>query len=296
MGVLFLFVDGIGLGYPSSENPLSEFSWKGLEMFSKGQSWTQEMKSIQEDEHIFVPIDANIEVEGLPQSGTGQVTLFSGENASKLIAKHFGPYPHSQTKKLISEKSLFKRFIEKGKSVNFLNAYPEIFFQHSEKRGRWSTTTFMAREVGIKLNSINEVRRDEALTAEIKRDYWKKQLYTDIGEIDESRAAEIALEQSSKYDLSLFEYYLTDKAGHTQKMKEAEHALRRLDNFVACVLRNKPDDLSVILTSDHGNIEDLSTKTHTRNPIPFCCIGPAATYFHGITSLTEVTPLLSNAI
>jgi len=24
----------------------------------------------------------------------------------------------------------------------------------------------------------------------------------------------------------------------------------------------------VILTSDHGNLEDLSVKTHTRNPVP----------------------------
>lgn len=48
-----------------------------------------------------------------------------------------------------------------------------------------------------------------------------------------------------------------------------------------------------MLTSDHGNLEDLSTRRHTANPVPGLVIGaPAlrARFTRELNDLTDVTP------
>ncbi len=93
----------------------------------------------------------------MPQSGTGQTTLFTGENASQVIGKHLGPYPHSGIKHLLQEQSIFQAVQQSGKKPYFMNAYPPIFFELSEKRNRWSCTTLMTKSANITLNSTEEV-------------------------------------------------------------------------------------------------------------------------------------------
>ena len=47
----------------------------------------------------------------------------------------------------------------------------------------------------------------------------------------------------------------------------------------------------MLLTSDHGNIEDLSTRSHTRNPVPLMAWGPGATdVLRRCRDITHVTP------
>jgi bisphosphoglycerate-independent phosphoglycerate mutase (AlkP superfamily) len=49
---------------------------------------------------------------------------------------------------------------------------------------------------------------------------------------------------------------------------------------------------TLVVTSDHGNIEDLSTRSHTQNPVPLMARGWAANAFAGASSLTDVTPAI----
>jgi bisphosphoglycerate-independent phosphoglycerate mutase (AlkP superfamily) len=50
---------------------------------------------------------------------------------------------------------------------------------------------------------------------------------------------------------------------------------------------------NVMLTSDHGNIEDLSRHTHTLNPVPTLVWGPNNREIAaGITSLVDITPAI----
>lgn len=49
-------------------------------------------------------------VDGLPQSGTGQVSIFAGINAPKIVGYHFGPFPHSKTVAALKEKTYLKNF------------------------------------------------------------------------------------------------------------------------------------------------------------------------------------------
>ena len=182
MAVIFLFIDGVGLGKKSEENPFYSQSYESLQVLS-GENFFEDADPIKNSNQLFKAIDANLDVEGLPQSGTGQATLFSGENASKVIGKHFGPYPHSGFRYLLEEQSIFHAVGEAGKKPYFINAYPPVFIDYSEKRNRWSCSTLMTRSAGLRLNSIAEIEKEEALTAEIVQNAWREKLEINIPKI-----------------------------------------------------------------------------------------------------------------
>ncbi|MEX0747746.1 MAG: peptidase, partial [Rhodothermales bacterium] len=109
MHILFLFIDGVGLGVDDpSVNPFAALEFRALERLAGDQRWLRDVKPIREEEMVFVPLDANLGLAGLPQSGTGQATLFTGINCAQIAGRHYGPYPHSKTKPIIAEKNLFR--------------------------------------------------------------------------------------------------------------------------------------------------------------------------------------------
>lgn len=290
MSVLFLFIDGIGLGSDLHINPFHQLELPGFFDLCGGQKLTTYWKQIHKNNHIVTGLDACLGVAGLPQSGTGQVALFTGQNAAKCIGKHFGPFPHSGIKPLLKEHSLFKQTIACGKNPFFINAYPPRFFEIAKQRKRWSTTTLMCKQLGLALNTVEDVQNQQALTAEIKQDYWREKLKLPVKEISEKQAAKNLIKQLNNCDLVLYEYYLTDKAGHSQKMSEAEHALARLDRFITHILEEIESNHSLVLCSDHGNLEDLSTKTHTYNKVPLLARGSICQEFLKVSSILDVSP------
>lgn len=295
MGVLFLFIDGIGLGPSSAHNPFSVRDFEGFQQLTGGERLTNDAPPISTSELVFRSVDATLGVEGLPQSGTGQATLFSGENASAMIGKHFGPYPHTRIKVLLQERSLFHQVQQMGKWPYFMNAFPEIFFERASLRNRWSCATLMTRSAGLKINSVEEVFAGKALTAEILQDYWKKMLNLEVPAISYDEASIRVLNALDEYDVVLMEYYLTDKAGHSQKLDDAVLAIERIDKFINSFL-SKNNTHTLVICSDHGNIEDLSIKTHTVNNVPLIVSGPAARNFINIDDLKGVTPSILASI
>lgn len=290
MGVIFLFVDGLGLGEDQENNPLAQLSLPGLTRFSGDRLTVDTFPEGREWEHVVRAVDATLDIDGLPQSGTGQATLFSGENAAAVLGRHHGPFPHSQIKYLLRRHSLFHRLRGVGGSCYFMNAYPDIFFRQARERDRWSCTTLMAGSSGMELNTVEQIRSGDAVTAELKQDFWRANLGIDVPEITPEQAADRVLVKSRTYDLVLFEYYLTDRAGHRQEIEMATWVLQRLDAFLWHLLENRHPDDTLLLTSDHGNIEDLSVKTHTLNRVPLLVQGSAAPWFAGCKSIQDVTP------
>ena len=53
-----------------------------------------------------------------------------------------------------------------------------------------------------------------------------------------------------------------------------------------------PDDLALVVASDHGNLEDLCMRNHTRAPVPVLGVGPAARQIERMRDLTDLAPLL----
>jgi bisphosphoglycerate-independent phosphoglycerate mutase (AlkP superfamily) len=47
------------------------------------------------------------------------------------------------------------------------------------------------------------------------------------------------------------------------------------------------------MTSDHGNIENMTERTHTRNPVPLIVFGPREnTIRERVESLEDITPAI----
>lgn len=296
MGVFFLFIDGIGVGKSGNQNPFSTLNLPGFKQLTGDQNMDESMSQVSTDNHTHISIDACLGIDGLPQSGTGQATLFSGINASEIIGQHFGPYPHTKIKFLLEKESLFHKVQEIGYSPFFINAFPKVFFDKVAIRNRWSCCTLMTKSAGIPINSENEVKNGSAITAEILQDYWKKHLNIHLSTISFGDAADRACNSLDKHDLVLMEYYLTDKAGHSMISSDAAESIKRIDQFIQMLLSKIGKKHTVVVTSDHGNIEDLSVKTHTLNPVPLLVRGNGSKYFKDITDLTGVTPAILKAI
>ena len=291
--ITFVFLDGVGLGVSSDVNPFATLDLPAFERLAGGQRWTADADAIAESAHLFRPIDATLGLDGLPQSGTGQATLFTGVNCAARAGRHFGPFPHSTSKPVIAEENLFLRLQRSGRTGAFANAYPDRFFRFAEDRGRWTVTTLCCVEAGVRLRREADLRAADALAADLTAAAWPERLGIDVPVLTPAEAGRRLARLSGGADLTLFEYYLTDKAGHSRAAARAAAVLRDLDAFFgALVGALGPDDLLVV-TSDHGNLEDLGTKTHTRNPIPFVAVGAGAGRLADVASLTDVTPALA---
>ncbi len=266
--VLMIFIDGVGIGKEDYEfNPFFKYGFKTFtELIGAIPSTNNQYLS---KNGVFLsPVDATLGVSGLPQSGTGQTTIFCGINAAKYIGKHFGPYPYSTLIPVIKEKNIFNDYLSKGKKPFFANAYPKVFFDYlNSGKSRLSVTTLSARLSGLRLNRTSDVRSGKALTAEITNERWNKRLGYKLPVLNPGTAARRLIRLAAENDFTLYEYFLTDHLGHGRYDGDLESTLKTLDEFLFSVLSDSAKtDLTIIICSDHGNFEDLSVKTHTLNP------------------------------
>ena len=81
-------------------------------------------------------------------------------------------------------------------------------------------------------------------------------------------------------------------------MTWARHEIARLERFLVALFDAvDPREQLVVVTSDHGNLEDLSTRSHTRAPVPLLAFGRGARAFvEGARSLLDVAPRLISAL
>lgn len=295
--IIFVFLDGVGLGPSEPDiNPFAAYDYPAFEALADGHRWTEESPKVVENDHVFLPVDANLGVDGLPQSGTGQAALFSGKNCPKIAGRHYGPFPHSTSKPVLKEHNVFVQLRKLGAPVDklvFANAYPERFFVHAWERKRWTVTTLCCRQAGVELRTARDLIDGNAIAAGITNERWQEKLDPSVPDVSESVAAERLYTLGKNASLSLFEYYLTDKVGHDQDMELAHGILTIVDRFLDSLLEllDVKRDLLVIC-SDHGNIEDLSTRSHTRYPVPLIAYGAGADAFTEATSILDVTPTI----
>ncbi len=266
--ILLLFLDGVGIGKKDYEwNPFFKYGFQTFEkIFDEiphlGNQFLTNGK-------IFLsPVDALMGIEGLPQSGTGQTSIFCGVKAPQIINQHFGPFPYSTLIPIIKEENIFKYFFDKEEKVMFANAYPQLFFDYiNSGKKRLSVTTLSCNLNGMHLNGYDDVVAGNALTAEITNARWNKKLGYNLPIISAKLAAENLLNIAYKNSFTAFEYFLTDHLGHGRYDEETESTLKTLDEFLHTIFAQFDEEkLSIILCSDHGNVEDLSVKTHTTNP------------------------------
>ncbi len=291
--IAFIFLDGVGVGEKDAAvNPLFAAKLPTLSSMFGDMIPSKENPRLINSAYSVVPIDANLNIEGLPQSGTGQTALFTGINAAELIGKHFGPYPYSTLRPVIDEQNIFKKIERAGKRFYFANAYPKQFFDYvnSGKR-RLTVTTMACLQSGLPLHTAGDLRNGTAISADITNERWDSLGYPDIQEIPAEEGGKRLAKIAKNHDLALFEYFLTDHAGHKRDMDNAVRILERLDAFLKGFRDSMDGSTLLVMTSDHGNIEDLQTKTHTRNDVPLWVYGSdSAKFVDGISSITDIAP------
>jgi hypothetical protein len=262
-----IFIDGVGIGKKDYEyNPFFKYGFKTFtEIF--GEVPTLQNQNLRNDGAFLFPVDARLGVEGLPQSGTGQTSIFCGINAPKFVGKHFGPYPYSTLVPVLKEKNILKYYRDKKQNSFFANAYPKVFFDYIKSgRSRLSATSLSCKLSGIRLNNAGDVRTGKALTAEITNERWNSKLGYKLKVIKPQTAAKRLLRIASRNSFTLYEYFLTDHLGHGRYDGDIQKTMNVLDEFLLAVIKNIGKNTTLIICSDHGNFEDLSVKTHTINP------------------------------
>jgi phosphopentomutase len=272
---IIIFLDGVGIGKSDYQNnPFFKFQFKSF--LTIWNSIPSIEKPILSSGHFFLKgIDPLFDIPGLPQSGTGQTSIFCGVKAPQLIKQHFGPFPHSSLHPIIREKNIFKYFLDKKYSVNFINAYPKVFFDYIKSgKTRFSVTTLCCLMNNQRLNKAIDIWKHKAITAEITNERWRKKLNYKLPIISPKTAARRLLKVSSENKLLVYEYFLTDHLGHGRYEGNLEQTLNELDEFLLTLFTEfESKSTLLVVCSDHGNFEDLSVKTHTLNQSLFISAG-----------------------
>ena len=290
--LLFVFLDGVGLGAPGPHNPFSADGDPALRRLGGGAAWTQNLPDTRSPHHLVRPLDATLGIDGLPQSGTGQATLFTGINCAERVGRHFGPFPHSATYELLDHENLFHRvqaLAPDAAPSAFANAFPPQFFEASSRR--WTVTTRCCAGADVPLRDLDALRADRAVAADLTAEAWREALHLNVSPRSPADAAEHLFATHRDHTLTLFEYFQTDKVGHGRSDLALPLLTKRLNSFLGRLLDLlDPTQDTLLVTSDHGNVEDPRHTQHTRNPVPLFVHGWAAPYFADARDLTDVTP------
>ena len=243
----------------------------------------------------MVPLDATLGVPGLPQNATGQTSLLTGVNAQALLGKHLNGFPNAKLREVIGKHGLLRRASSFGKTA-FANAYTPRFFAPREglakrERPRDSVTTVAARTADIPLKTLEALRAGGAVyhdfTNRVLAEHGHEAPMLEPFEAN-GRLARIVAD----HQLLLYEHFLTDIAGHTADVEQGLARVSLLDGFLTGVLETIESEApDILVTSDHGNLEDCATRSHTRNPVPAFLWGSrAGTLAHGLQTIADVTP------
>ncbi len=288
--VLLFFIDGLGIGERDPLNPFDKLeSAEPLAIF-------QDEEPQPYLDGIVVATDSCLGVEGRPQSASGQTTILTGINAPAAIGHHKQGFPNKALLEIIRDHSIFRQLVKAGVGpITFANAYTARFF---EERPRWvSATTAAIEAADLSFRTLADLKNGAA----IFQDFTNRVLIErgeDIAERSAAEAATVLAKLAAENRFTLYEYFITDKVGHSQDMEEARLVLTRLALFTRELLtRLDLRRTTVIVTSDHGNIEDLSSRNHTLHQVPTIIWGVERKQIAArIKTLADITPAIVDTL
>ena len=288
--VLLFFIDGLGIGTRGPQNPFDGLAEaEPLAVFSDEHSTTIY-------EGIGVPTDARLGVEGRPQSASGQTTILTGINVPQLLGYHKQGFPNAEMLEILRNHSIFLQLTRAGVGpITFANTYTQRFF---DERPRWVSATTAAMEAaGVPFRKVADLKAGRA----VFHDFTNHLLIERGEDVDlrsPDQAAGVLASLVNEHRFTLYEYFITDKIGHKQDVQLAKTTLQNLARLIReLLLRIDLTRTSVILTSDHGNIEDLSTRNHTLNSVPTIIWGAHKNQIaNRIKNLADITPAIVDVL
>ena len=291
MRAILLFIDGLGWGETDpAVNPTHAYGGSLLRLPELGVAASG---PVAHADGWVRPIDAVLGVEGVPQSATGQTTLLSGVNAQAVLGKHLTGFPNDALREILLEHSILKTLTDRGRRACFLNAYRPRFFEFPRERQlRFSATTVANLAAYLPFFELDDITAGRAVYQDFSHAELRERGF-DLPPMAPREAGRVIARAGREYDFVLYEYFQSDKAGHSADALRICDVLSGLDALLGSLLAERDEETLVVLTSDHGNLEDISTRRHTTNPIPLMAWGPGAREFvDGVTRLDQVTPAL----
>lgn len=276
---LFILVDGLGLGADDPQiNPIFSGICPNL------------LNLLALYAH---PIDAGLGVEGIPQSATGQTALLTGVNAARHMGRHVPGFPGPLLRKIIRENNIYDKLATRGYGSTFANAYYVSDIHEVETRKIQSVTTVAALKAFGRVRDKVMMEQGLAVYQDLTRESLRGRGYQGPLQTPEE-SADTLVAIARAHDFTLFEYFQTDRAGHKGTWEELLRVLGQFDAFLGNCLAFASDEGALfVLTSDHGNIEQFGSRTHSRNPVPFVALGQGSDVLKKkVFSLTDVAPAL----
>ncbi len=260
MRVLFLFLDGVGLGPEDpARNPLARAAMPNLIGLLGGRRLVAAAAPLETSRATLVALDACLGVAGLPQSATGQAVLLTGRNVPLELGYHYGPKPDAAVAGYLRNGNLFRAVSQAGRRAALLNAYPATYFDAiASGRRLYSAIPLAVTSAGLPLLTAADLDAGRALAADFTGQGWRERLNRpNTPLLTPVQAGQRLAELALQYDLSFFEYWPSDYVGHHQDWAAAQTLLAELDAVLGGLLAAWPDDAGLILiTSDHGNLEE----------------------------------------
>ncbi len=283
MKLIFIFIDGIGIGdRDNSVNPIYAAPERILAGLMDNARFTA---------------DATLGVPGLPQSATGQTAIFTGVNAPSVLKRHLSGQPTITLKRIINRVNLFRELRKLEVSFTNSNVYRDEYLENmlneKDRRNRPSVTSVMGMAEDMSFRTVRDFQNNDGVYHDITGEILKESGYA-VESITPEQAAVNLYKLSRKYDFTLYEHFITDIAGHKFEMDKAVEVVANLDRFIGQLieLMNFDEDV-LIITSDHGNLEDITVRTHTMNRVPVIVKGKKAEDIElQIDSLTDIMPFV----
>jgi 2,3-bisphosphoglycerate-independent phosphoglycerate mutase len=245
---------------------------------------------------VLAAADATLGVEGLPQSGTGQTTLLTGRNGAAEYGRHFGPWVPTPLRPMLAAENLLRRTVDAGRAAAFANAYPLSGIPADPRIFRRPAGPMLAAQsVDALTRGAAELAEGRAVASSITNERWHEHLGSDVPNVSPEDAGRTLARIASEADVTLFAHYDTDYTGHRGALDGAIAALERVDAFLGALVDTLPPETLLVVSSDHGNVEDVRGG-HTINPVPVLATGAERKKFVNVRSLTDVAPMILQAL
>lgn len=273
---LIFFMDGVGLGADDeSVNPFARAAMPTLEGLL-GQGWWRSGGLMIGERASLVPTDATLGVPGRPQSATGQATILTGRNVPALVGEHYGPKPNPAVIDVIRQGTLFHEVAAAGGGGSLITPYPQGYFDAVARGKRMlSAVPLAAAGAGLPLMTADDLRAGRAVSPDFTAQGWRDHLgYDDVPLLTPAEAGAQIAAIAAANRFSFFEHWPTDETGHRGTLDEAVAHLELIDRAIGGLVDAWDAERGLlIITSDHGNLEEKDHRQHTRNPVPTILLG-----------------------
>lgn len=294
-------MDGVGMGEANPENnPFMSAMMPNLTSLL-GDGWHLRPEGVGDGRisaarASLAPTDPNLGLPGRPQSATGQATILTGLNVPQLVGEHYGPKPNPPVAKVVQAGNLFMEVIEDGGTAALITPYPQGYFDGiNSGRRLLSSVPLAATSAGLQLMTADDLRAGRAVSPGFTGQGWHDHLgYTDIPLLSLPEAGRQISKIARGFDFTFFEHWPSDRSGHRGPIDQAIDHLETIDKALGGLFKSWDDENGLlIITSDHGNIEEKNHRQHSRNPVPTILMGKDhAMLAEQIEDLTDIAKIV----